>query len=391
MPLPSPVVTTPAESASRLRVLVVITRGEAGGAQVHVVDLVTALRDRVDFTVAVGEAGFLPDALGALGVAVHLLPALQREISLGPDLAAVGALRALIRAVRPHLVHTHSTKAGLLGRVAARMEGVPAVHTAHAWSFSDGIPWRRKAMAVPLEAMAGRITARFVVVSAADREVGLRYRVARDAQVRIVHNGVVDSPLRARPDGPETPVLTMVARMAAPKDHLLLLRALAGVPLPWRLRLVGDGPDRAEVEATIRDLGLGDRVELLGVRRDVAELLAASHIGVLVSRQEGFPLVVLEAMRAGLPVVASDVGGIREAVTPGVTGLLVARGDEAGLRVALTALIADGDLRRRMGDAGRAAYEARFTVGHMVAGTAAVYAELAAARGWPRVGTGVGS
>ena len=370
-------------TAAPLRVLLVITRGEAGGAQVHVVDLITALRRRVAFTVVVGEAGFLTEALETLGVPVHLLAALQREIALSTDLTAVGALRSLIRSVRPHLVHTHSTKAGLLGRIAARLEGVPAIHTAHAWSFSDGIPWRRKAFAVPLEAVAGRLTARFVVVSEADREVGLRYRVARDNQVRVVHNGVVDTALRAQPDAGEPPVLTMVARLAAPKDHLLLLRALAGVDLPWHLRLVGDGPDRPAIEAAIQSLGLADRVALLGVRRDIPELLAASDVGVLISRQEGFPLVVLEAMRAGLPVVASDVGGIREAVVTEKTGLLVARGDEHGLRGALARLLGDPALRRTMGAAGRRAYEAGFTVDQMVAGTASVYGELAHAHGYP--------
>lgn len=383
--LPHPASAVP---PAPLRVLVVITRGEAGGAQVHVVDLITGLHDRVGFTVAVGESGFLPDAVGALGVPVHLLPALQREIAPRADAAAVAELRRLIRAVRPHLVHTHSTKAGLLGRLAARLEGVPAIHTAHAWSFSDGIARRRKAFAVPLEAAIGRITERFVVVSEADRDVGLRYHVARPEQVRVVHNGVADTPLRARPDAPGTPVLVMVARMAAPKDHLLLLRALAGIAAPWRLHLVGDGPDRSAVEDAVADLGLSDRVVLLGARRDVPALLAEAHVGLLVSRQEGFPLVVLEAMRAGLPVVASDVGGIREAVRPGVTGSLVARGDEAGLRAALSALLADPALRRAQGDAGRATYEARFTVDRMVAATAAVYDELGAGRGWPRVAGG---
>lgn len=370
-------------SEPRLRVLVVITRGEAGGAQVHVVDLVRSLRDSVAFTVAVGEAGFLGDTLGALGVPVHLLPALHREVSPANDVAAVSALRALIRAEHPHLVHTHSTKAGLLGRLAAHLEGVPAIHTAHAWSFSDGISWRRKLFAVPVEALAGRVTSRFVVVSEADREVGMRYRVARDAQVRVVHNGVTDAPPRATPDEDVPPVVTMVARMAAPKDHSLLLRALAGVKHPFRLRLIGDGPDRAAVEATIASLGLADRVDLLGVRLDVAELLATSHVAALVSRQEGFPLAVLEAMRAGLPVVASDVGGIREAVEDGATGFLVARGDEAGLRSALDRLLGDPALRAGLGRAGRAAYERRFTVGHMAAGNTAVYRELALEHGWP--------
>ncbi len=356
----------------RPRVLVVITRAEAGGAQVHVRDLVVGLRDRVDVSVAVGEDGFLVDALRETGVELDILPDLQREISPGPDARAVRALRGVIRRRRPELVHTHSTKAGLLGRIAARSLGVPAIHTAHAWSFSDGLSWTRKAMAIPLEAVVGRVTDRFIVVSEADREIALRYGVARDHQVEVVHNGVVDAPHRADPGRGGVPVLTMVARLAAPKDPLLLLEALAAVDAPFQLRLVGDGPDRAAVEGAVARLGLGDRVTLLGRRLDVPELLADSDVFTLISRQEGFPLSILEAMRAGLPVVASDVGGIREAVRD-ETGLLVPRGDKAALTQALSALLGDRGLRARLGAAGRTAYEARFSVERMLDRTFEAY------------------
>jgi glycosyltransferase involved in cell wall biosynthesis len=365
-----------------MRVLMVITRGEAGGAQVHVLELVRGLQDRVELAVVVGDDGFLAGELRELGVDVRVLPTLRREIDLGVDRRCLRQLRALIRSVRPHLVHTHSTKAGLLGRAAAWREGVPAMHTAHAWSFSDGLPRRRVAFAAPIEALAGRFTRRFVVVSEADREIALRYRVAREEQLRVVHNGVPDTPHRAEPgDGP--PVIAMVARMAAPKDHLLLIRALAGVREPFQLLLIGDGPDRSEIERTIEERGLVGRVELAGVSDEVPRLLAGAWIATLISRQEGFPLAVLEAMRAGLPVIASDVGGVREAVEDGVTGLLVPRGDEAALRAALTRLLADAALRRAMGAAGRRAYEARFTAAQNVAGTEAVYRELALEGGWP--------
>ena len=366
----------------RPRVLVLITRSEPGGAQVHVRDLVLALRENVEFHVGIGDDKFLAHALRAAGVPVSVVPSLQRSVSPVHDLRAVGDLRRLIREVQPNVVHTHSTKAGLLGRLAARLERVSVIHTAHAWSFSDGLSWQRRAFAIPVEAAAGRITDRFIVVSEADREVAMRYGVAREAQVRIVHNGVCDGPERADPGADLIPVVTMVARMAAPKDHALLLRAVAGIEAPFTLRLIGDGPERPAVESLIRQLDLASRVELVGESNEVARLLAASHVAVLISRQEGFPLVVLEAMRAGLPVVASDVGGIREAVEPGVTGQLVARGDLSGLRDVLLGLICDPGLRRSYGEAGRRAYETSFTVDRMVARTEAVYRELAAAKGF---------
>ncbi|MDP2307597.1 MAG: glycosyltransferase family 4 protein [Pseudomonadota bacterium] len=360
-------------------VLLVITRGEPGGAQVHVLDLVRGLRDRIAFHVVVGDDEYLAREVRRLGVPVDVVPDLRRSVSPTADRRALRALRAIVAKVRPDLVHTHSSKAGLLGRLAARAEGVPAIHTAHAWSFSDGLSWPRKVMAIPVEAVASRWTRRFIVVSEADREIAVRYRVARDSQVRVVHNGVVDGPERAQPDADGPPILTMVARMAAPKDHLLLLRALTGIDAPFSVRLVGDGPDRPQIAAAVRELGLAGRVTLLGARGDVPALLATSHVFALISRQEGFPLAILEAMRAGLPVVASDVGGVREAVVPETTGLLVARGDEAGLRRALRRLLGAPHLRRTLGAAGRSAYEKRFTAEHMLAGTAEVYRELALA------------
>jgi len=368
----------------RLRVILFITRGEPGGAQIHVLSLIRGLRASVDLAVGVGDDDdYLAGELRADGVPVYVLPDLQRSIAPRTDRRAVAAMRSAIQDFRPHIVHTHSTKAGLLGRLAAWLEGLPAIHTAHAWSFSDGLAKRRKAFAIPTEALAGRITRRFIVVSGADREIALRYGVARDAQVRIVHNGVPDTDARAQPASGDPPIIAMVARMAAPKDHDLLLRALAGVSAPFVLWLIGDGPDRAAVEAQITSLGLGERVRLLGVRRDVPALLAQVQLFALISRQEGFPLATLEAMRAGLPVIASDVGGAREAVSHAQTGLLIARGDEASLRSAFERLLVDPELRSAFGAAGRAAFEARFTATGMIRRTRDVYAEIAREDGLP--------
>ncbi len=295
------------------------------------------------------------------------------------DLRTLLGLRDLVRRVKPDLVHTHSTKAGLLGRWAAALAGVPAVHTAHSWSFSDGVSSSRRALAVPVEAVTARLTRRIIAVSDADREVAERWHVARGERVTVVHNGVADVPERAEPDAAGPPTLAMVARLAPPKDHALLLHALGGLKdLPWRVALVGDGPGRATIEATVARLGIADRVDLLGLRRDVPAVLARAHVGALISRQEGFPLAVLEAMRAGLPVIASDVGGAREAVTA-ETGLLVARDDEAGLRDALRRVLSTPALRRSLGDAGRRRYEERFTAAAMITRTLDVYAKAVGA------------
>lgn len=364
------------DSATRPSVVLVITRGERGGAQVHVHDLVVGLSEKIDYHVVLGEDGFLGPALRAAGVTVTLLPALQRSIHPRTDRRALVGLSRLLRELKPDLVHTHSTKAGLLGRLAAWRCGVPVVHTAHAWSFSDGLSWKRKSWAIPVEALAGRITDRFITVSEADREVGTRWRVARWSQVRVVHNGVPDVVPRASPGACGPPVIALVARMAPPKDHSLMLMATAAVQAPFILRLIGDGPDRSTLEAQARQLGIADHIEWLGVRSDVPELLADAHIFALVSRQEGFPLAILEAMRAGLPVVASDVGGVTEAVRDGHNGIVVQRGDLAGLTAALDTLLTDPELRVRLGQHGRADFDAQFSLPRMLDATLHVYREL---------------
>lgn len=349
----------------------------------HVLELVRGLRGRVDLHLAIGDDEFLADEVRLLGVPVTIVGGLQRDVAAGADLRAIRAIRALSQQFRPHLIHTHSSKAGLIGRLAARSLGIASIHTAHAWSFSDGIPWRRKAWTIPVEAAVARITSRFIVVSDADREVATRFRVARANQVRVVHNGVPDAKIRGKPaaNGPITVV--MVARMATPKDHDLLVRALAAADPTIQLRLVGGGPDQPAVEALVKQLGLTERVEFLGVRRDVEQLVAGAHVAALISKQEGFPLVILEAMRAGLPVVASDVGGIREAVEAGVTGYLIPRGDVVALTTALNELAATPTLREGLGAAGRRRYEKQFTSAQMCLNTAEVYAELARERGLP--------
>jgi glycosyltransferase involved in cell wall biosynthesis len=166
----------------------------------------------------------------------------------------------------------------------------------------------------------------------------------------------------------------MVARLSRWKDQPTLLHALADLKdLDWQLELVGDGPLRGQLEELTQSLGLTSRVTFLGFRRDVAERLAAAQVFLLLSKWEGFPRSILEAMRAGLPVVASDVGGVQESVVDGTTGFVIPRGDAVRLRECLRKLITSSELRVRMGEAGRARYEEKFTFDRLVERTTKVY------------------
>ncbi len=170
----------------------------------------------------------------------------------------------------------------------------------------------------------------------------------------------------------------MTARFQAQKDHPSLFRALAGLTdRPWTLELVGDGPDIDACRSLAAGLGIADRTVFAGQCRDVAERLARADIFVLASKWEGFPRSILEAMRAGLPVIASDVGGCRESVVESETGFLVPREDPESLRSRLAELMSSPELRRKMGKAGRERFERHFTFDAMYEKTAAVYREAA--------------
>jgi glycosyltransferase involved in cell wall biosynthesis len=367
-----------------LNISYVVTRAEPiGGVQIHVRDLAVALREQGHApSVLVGGEGVFVESLRAAGVPVNILPHLTVPISPVGDMLALGEIRAALRRQRPDLVALHSSKAGILGRIAARSLGIPALLTAHGWNFTPGIAPVAAAVYRQIERVAGRIASRIITVSEYDRRLALEAGLTSADRVVAVHNGIPDVPveLRARPDR-TPPHLVMIARFEAQKDHPTLLRALAGLrDAEWELELIGDGPLRGRMESLAADLGLRERVHFLGQRMDVPRLLAAAQLSLLVSNWEGLPLSILEAMRAGLPVIATDVAGIGEAIRDGETGYLIPRGDVELLRDRLARLLADARLRLEQGQAGRARYERHFTLDQFVGRTLAVYQGVLAER-----------
>lgn len=359
----------------RPRLLYCITRAEHGGAQSHVRDLIAGFNSRFEIHLAVGDEHFLTEQARVLGAEVHVIPDIVQPVSPAKDYSAIRQITALIKTVKPDLVHCHSSKAGVLGRIAARVAGVPSIYTSHGWAFAE--PYLvRKIVSLPSEWLAGQLGTHIINSSLYDQTLALKYRIAPAHKLSVVHNGIADSPKRVGSVTNSTPRLVMVARFAPPKDHQILLRAIAGVAGTYDLILVGVGPLQAQLQEQARSLGVENRVRFLGFVEDLEGLLAESDIFILTSDKEGFPLSILEAMRAGLPVVASDVGGVKEAVIDGETGFLIPRGDVSTLRQRLEQLITDPVLRARMGAAGRRRYETHFTLDQMLAKTLAVYEKV---------------
>jgi glycosyltransferase involved in cell wall biosynthesis len=223
--------------------------------------------------------------------------------------------------------------------------------------------------------VAGRLGTRVINVCEHERRLAQQFGVCPAKSLEVVHNGIAEIPfVRLRPIDAQPPVIMMVARFASPKDHGTLLQALSGLLwMEWRLLLVGTGELKAHVDAQVGALGLSGRVSILPAESDVIRLLMEAQIFVLSTNSEALPISILEAMRAALPVIATDVGGVAESVRHEETGLLVRRGDVSDLRDALARLIAGPALRVALGAAGRRLWAAQFTASTMTARTIEVY------------------
>ncbi len=364
--------------AGNVNIVIIITKGDIGGAQIHVKDVAVALQalgNRV--TVLVGEDAEFTEMLGRLNIAYRVLDHLVREIRPLEDIRGYLEMRRVIREIRPDLLALHSSKAGILGRLVAFMEKIPATFTVHGWAFTEGVGAKKQRLYKTLEKLGALFPAHLIAVSRYDRKIALEQKICHEDKITAIQNGMpdIDPALMADPRQ-EPPKLIMVARFAQQKDHKTLIEALAELrDLPWELNLVGgDGGLQAQTEAAIDAFGLQDKVHILGYRNDIDHLMAQSQIFVLSSHWEGFPLTILEAMRARLPVIASAVGGVSEAVIDHETGYVTQHRDE--LVNALRSLITDPEKRAQMGARARVNYQRYFTLDIQLEKTFEVYNTL---------------
>jgi N-acetylglucosaminyldiphosphoundecaprenol N-acetyl-beta-D-mannosaminyltransferase len=320
-----------------------------------------------------------------LGIRTHSL-GIDSEL----DVRAVPAARRLIRAVRPHIVHTHLLRADLYGGLAARLSGVPVVLST-AYAIGAYRRDRIRRLDGLLDQFARRTPMHVLAVSdAVAADLSRRMRWPRD-RVHVVRTGVdlPEMPVAPKSRGewralwnipPEAPLVLTVARLSYEKDLATLLQAaeLLGPSSPARFVIVGDGPMRGDLERAIQARGLAPRVVLAGFRRDVADALQAADLFVLPSLMEGMPNALLEAMAAGLPAVATNVGGIPEVVRDGIEGLLVRARDHRALAHAVGVLLADSPRRKAMGAAARLRIAQEFRVDLVAGHYAALYEALLA-------------
>lgn len=371
--------TVPSPRAPRPRVLLVVTLAETGGAQTYVRQLLPVLVPRYDVLVAAHGDGPLRASAAAAGAGYVELRHVRRDLDPVGDAAGLVELVRLFRRFRPTLVHLNSSKVGILGGLAAIVSRVPVcVFTAHGWAFKAGLGGRARLYRI-LHRAVRRAYTRVICVSESERRLGIDAGACTPEASLVIRNGVgIPAAATTHRDGG----IVSITRLRPPKDTLTLVGAIARSPrrLP-PLTIIGDGPDRPRIEVELARHGLGAAcVQLLGDLDDPEPFLRDARVFVLSSRSEGMPMAVLEAMAAGLPVVATNVGGIPELVVDGETGSLVPPGDSDALAAALQRLADDPALAAAFGAAGRRRAAERFGIDGFRARHLELYEQLIAAR-----------
>ena len=368
-----------------MKIFFVSARGDSfGGASLHVRDMARRLMDDGhEVKIAVGGTPDMevPKRFREKDLDFICIPSMGRSINPFKDFRAIANLRKEIKAFGPDLVSTHASKAGALGRVACMGLSVPVIYTPHCWSFVDGFP---KAWVYRLaEKCLAPFTSKIITVSEDEKLFGLGEGVGKVEQTICIHNGVFDNNANqnnsSRSEDDKPVRILMVGRFEKQKDQPLLLEALADLKeLNWELTLVGAGPELDRSTALADELGISSKVDFAGYSSKVEEHLKDSDIFTLITHWEGFPRSILEAMSAGLPVVASDVGGSRESVINGANGYIVPQGEKEDLASALRSLILNSKLRAKMGAESRRMFVENFTFDHMYRRYTELYESLAA-------------
>jgi glycosyltransferase involved in cell wall biosynthesis len=366
---------------STLRVVLAIESSGPGGAERMILSLAEALaRNGDEPRIATLKPGWMTQRAEAAGIPVWIEP--QRP---GLDLGWVLRFARRLWQERIDALHTHEFGMNSFGSAAALLSRTRAISTIHGRHWAVDRARRRvayrllRALGVPLIAVSNDLASFLegrLGLSQGCLEVvpnGIPVQPALRAEERAARRAMIRSELGIPP---KVPLLVAVGNLYPVKDHATLLRALAQLPDPW-LAIAGRGGEEENLRRLARELGIAERVHLLGLRDDIPTLLAAADVFVQPSRSEGLPLSILEAMAQRLPIVATDVGGVGEAIEDGMTGYLVRSGDPPALAAAVGRILASPDRGAALGAAADARVREEFSVERMLSR----YRELYAGRG----------
>jgi glycosyltransferase involved in cell wall biosynthesis len=362
------------------RILLVIDEASVGGGQRHVLWLAEGLvRDGYEIAVACERQGYLVDELRSVGIR-HL------PVDLGNHFSVKSLFRMirLIREFDPTIVHTHGGTAGVYGRIAARFLKRTTLHTYHGIHYLHFETGWKKRIYLFLEQFLLRWTDAIICVANSDLELALNHNLAERGKAFVIVNGINSRQFRA-PDKPGkrkrgskrgVTIVGTVGRLHEQKGHRYIIQAALEIvkqPEPVEFHIIGDGNLRSELELQVQTLGLQNVIRFLGSRTDIAAQLAQMDLFVLPSLWEGLPFVLLEAMSAGIPIIASEVDGVSEILEDGKDALLVPPRDPHALAMAIVKLIRNNKEAKRLATNALHKISERFDVKEMVRQTERVY------------------
>ncbi len=381
----------------RVKILHIITRLAAGGAQRIAASIAGTLdRDKYEVTFASGLQDFCKDIKDEWNIDVTIIPNLVREINPLKDLIALIRLYFFIKKNRFDIVHTYTSKAGILGRVAAKLAGVPIILHSPRGSIFHSVYYGPKARFLlrRLENFAASFTDKIITCSEDEKKDYLENRIGTRDKYITIYSGLKEDDFLKSYDGnskrrelgisDDAILIGSVARLAPEKGHIFCLEAfrmLADKFPKVILLVVGGGPLRRDVEAKIDGLGLNNNVVMTGHRGDVLEIFASLDISLHTSMWEGLPRTIIEAMFMGKPIIATKVGGIPELIEDGITGILIQPNDKEALVSAVATLINDKSLAKRFGDTARVHAKEKFGLGTMIKNMTDLYSALIKSKG----------
>jgi len=376
---------------SKLKVLQIHTMPVITGSGITTILIMTGLdRKKYDVEFACAPGGPLVNEVVKQEIKYHPIKHLVQRISIIQDLLALAELTWLMKKQRYDIIHTHNSKAGFIGRLAGKIAGVRIiVHNIHGFAFHEFEKPPRRKLFIHLERFAAKFTDKLITVSEPLREWGLKLAIGNPEKYVTIYSGIdlekfdvnidiKEKKLRLGIE-PEDKVIGVVSKLWEGKGHECILQAARDVidQVPdVKFVFVGEGYLRKKLESLARKLDLSDHVIFTGFRTDIPEITATFDIALLASFFEGLGRVLLEAMALGKPVIASRVGGIVDVVDDGKTGILVSPGNSASLAEAMIRLLRNDGLRIRMGNAGRARIDAKFSAKTMINQIQMVYNEL---------------
>jgi len=368
------------------KILYLITQSELGGAQTYVIDLVQSFKDEFDISVGFGEqgdGGDLAKRLKENEIKYYSISHLKRNISPWQDLLAIFSIIKLVRRIKPDIIHLNSSKISILGSLAGIISKSKIIYTVHGWVFNEPLSKLKKNFYLHAEKFTAKFKNKIICVSEFDHKEALKNKIAPKEKLITIHNGIKPINLLSKEEARKKLgindseiIIGSIAYLYKTKGFEYLIQAikiLIDKGLNIKTIIIGEGQEREELENWIDQLYLKNKIILAGKIDNAAELLKAFDIYVSSSVKEGLSYTIIEAMTAGLPIIATRVGGSPEMINDNEEGLLVDPANPEKLAQAITKIINNKELKNKLSEMAEKKARANFTLAKMIDKTKKTY------------------